>query len=287
MSKRRVVFSIGVSIMLIVVSSLMSACTKQTKPVIVLAAFGSSMESGQANLNDLDAQIRARFADYDVRWAFTAGFIVDKLKSAGIDTLFDSETPIKGLDEVYADLRKEGKTNVVVQCVLVMEGAEMRQVLSYNTEGLNVKYGYPLLFGPENIQNAVNALASQFGDAGTATILCAHGNEAHPQFNASLIQVDEYVRANYENVYLATVEGPPGWDTAIADVKASGAANIHFVPLMLTEGDHITNDVMGDEPESWKVLVGLPATNATGMASNAEIVSLFADSVDNLVNQFD
>jgi cobalamin biosynthesis Co2+ chelatase CbiK len=59
-----------------------------------------------------------------------------------------------------------------------------------------------------------------------------------------------------------------------------------FVPLMLVEVDHITNDVMGDEPESWKVLVDLPATNATDMASNPEVMGILIQSIEDLVSQF-
>ncbi len=268
---------------------LTSGCSNQAseeEPVIVIAAFGSSMEQGLKNLGDFDRMVRDRFPDHDIRWALTAGFIIDKLKDAGVTTMFDSETPIKSLDEVYDDLRDEGKTNVVVQCLLVMPGAEMRQVLSYRTDGLNVKYGYPLLFSPENIQNAANALASEFGGPDTGTILCSHGNEAHPEFNSALVEMNAYLEENYDNVHLATVEGPPGCEEAIDAVKASGVSKVKFVPLMLVEGDHVTNDVMGDEPESWKVLVDLPATNATGMASNPKVMQIFVKSIENLVSQF-
>ena len=258
----------------------------EEKPVIVIAAFGSSMEKGQENLGDFDSMVRERFPDHDVRWAFTAGFIVKKLKEAGITTLFDSQTPVKSLDEVYDDLRAEGKTNVVVQIAMVMPGEEMRQALSYRTDGLNVKFGYPLLFSPENMQNVADALSPEFGGADTATVLVSHGNEKHPEFNSALIQMDQYLRDNYDNVYLGTVEGPPGPDPALDDAEASGASKVKFVPLMLVEGDHITNDVMSDEPESWKVLLGLPATNATGMASNPAVMEIFLKSIENLVSQF-
>ena len=258
----------------------------EEKPVIVIAAFGSSMEKGQENLGDFDSMVRERFPDHDVRWAFTAGFIVKKLNEAGITTLFDSQTPVKSLDEVYDDLRAEGKTNVVVQIAMVMPGEEMRQALSYRTDGLNVKFGYPLLFSPENMQNVADALSPEFGGADTATILVSHGNEKHPEFNSALIQMDQYLRDNYDNVYLGTVEGPPGPDPALDDAKASGASQVKFVPLMLVEGDHITNDIMSDEPESWKVLLGLPATNATGMASNPAVMEIFLKSIENLVSQF-
>jgi sirohydrochlorin cobaltochelatase len=281
--------SVALALTMVLTMVLVGGCSQQKvneKPVIVIAAFGSSMEQGLKNLGDFDSLVRDRFPDYDIRWALTAGFIIDKLKEAGVTTMFDSETPIKSLDDVYEDLRQEGKTNVVVQCLLVMPGAEMRQVLSYRTDGLNVKYGYPLLFSPENIQNAANALDSEFGGPDTGTILCAHGNEAHPEFNSALVQMDTYLRENYDNVYLATVEGPPGCDEAIEEVQASGVSQVKFVPLMLVEGDHITNDVMGDEPESWKVLVDLPATNATGMASNPDVMEIFLKSIQDLVSQF-
>ena len=290
-NKKLGVVSIALALVIVLTTALTSGCGKKSepseeKPVIVIAAFGSSMEKGQENLGDFDSMVRERFPDHDVRWAFTAGFIVKKLNEAGITTLFDSQTPVKSLDEVYDDLRAEGKTNVVVQIAMVMPGEEMRQALSYRTDGLNVKFGYPLLFSPENMQNVADALSPEFGGADTATILVSHGNEKHPEFNSALIQMDQYLRDNYDNVYLGTVEGPPGPDPALDDAKASGASQVKFVPLMLVEGDHITNDIMSDEPESWKVLLGLPAANATGMASNPAVMEIFLKSIENLVSQF-
>lgn len=289
-SKKLSSVSVALVLVMLLTAVLASGCGQQAetseKPVIVIAAFGSSMEKGQENLGDFDSMVRERFPDHDVRWAFTAGFIVKKLDEAGITTLFDSNTPVKSLDEVYDDLRAEGKTNVVVQIAMVMPGEEMRQALSYRTDGLNVKFGYPLLFSPENMQNVADALSPEFGSADTATVLVSHGNEKHPEFNSALIQMDQYLRDNYDNVYLGTVEGPPGPDPALNDAKASGAPMVKFVPLMLVEGDHITNDIMSDEPESWKTLLGLPATNATGMASNPAVMEIFMKSIENLVSQF-
>jgi cobalamin biosynthesis Co2+ chelatase CbiK len=55
---------------------------------------------------------------------------------------------------------------------------------------------------------------------------------------------------------------------------------------MLGEGDHIVNDVMSDEPDSWKTLVGLPATCETGLASNRRAMEPFLQSIANLLTQF-
>jgi sirohydrochlorin cobaltochelatase len=257
-----------------------------TKPVIVIVTFGSSMKQGLRNLEDFDQMVRERFPDHDIRWAWTAGSIIRKLALAGITTMFERQVPIKRLDKVYEDLRRENKTNVVVQCLLIMPGAKMRQALGYRTDGLNVKFGYSLLFDPQNIQRTADALSSEFGAADTAVILCAHGNEEHPEFNAPFVEMDAYLRQRYDNVFVATVEGPPDPSLAIESVKKSGASRVKFVPLMLVEGDHILHDVMGDEPDSWKTLVGLPATNVTGLASNRQVMYYFLQNIADLLSQF-
>lgn len=262
-----------------------AAQTHASQPVILIAAFGTSVPEGQKDLEAFDSMVLERCPGYDVRWGLTAGFIVNKLRKAGQTTMFERKVPIKTVDEIYSDLRAEGKTNVAVQCTLMMVGAEFREVLSFPTDGLNVKYGWPLLFAPENMQNAVTALADEFGQADTATILCAHGNAAYPEFNAQLVETDTYLRANYENTYLACVEGPPGTD-CFADVLASGVTSVRFIPFMLVAGDHMENDVMGDDPESWKSQLGLPATSARGLGSNAAVMEIFLDSIEDVLGQF-
>ncbi|MCD4669264.1 MAG: sirohydrochlorin cobaltochelatase [Actinomycetia bacterium] len=261
--------------------------SSSVEPVIVLAAFGSSYETGEKNLSDNDKAMSERFPDTEIYWAFTAQGIIDGLKEAGKTTYFDREVPIKNLEEIYAQLIEEGKTNVMVQSLHSMVGAEFREVVGTSTKGLNIKYSYPLTFYPENIQNAVNALAGEFGDpSDTATILCAHGNEAHPENNSQLIEMDNYLRANFENAYLACVEGPPGFEGVAEDIAASGVTKIKFVPFMLTYGDHITNDVMGDEPDSWKTQLGLDASCADGMGANADIMEIYLKSIKHVLSQF-
>ena len=46
--------------------------SSQEKPIILIAAFGSSYESGQANLNDFDKTVVQAFPDHEVSWAFTS-----------------------------------------------------------------------------------------------------------------------------------------------------------------------------------------------------------------------
>lgn len=155
--------------------------------------------------------------------------------------MFERQVPIKRLDEVYDDLRGEDRTNVVVQCLLIMPGFKMRQALGYRTDGLNVKFGYSLFFDPQNIQRAPDALSAEFGDADTAVVLCGHGNEEHPEYNAPFQKMDAYLCQRYENVFVAAAEGPPGADLAIEAERAfsgvpttDGKVTLRFPDTALT-----------------------------------------------------
>ncbi|MDD5659636.1 MAG: sirohydrochlorin cobaltochelatase [Actinomycetota bacterium] len=261
--------------------------TAKSKPVILIAAFGSSMSTGEKNLADTYKMLKKKFPKNEIRWAFTSQTIINKLKKKGKTTYFDCKIPIKNLSEVYDDLINEGKVNIAVQCLYVIAGTEFGQVLRTQSKGLNVKYGYPLLFDPENIKKMIIALSENFGDpSDTATIVCAHGNKTHPENNAHLIQMDKYLRNNYKNTFLASLEGSPEFINVLQDISRSGVTNARFVPLMLTYGDHMINDVMGDEPNSWKMQIGLPATVSDSMGSNPKIIKMFIKEINLVLSRF-
>jgi sirohydrochlorin cobaltochelatase len=257
------------------------------KPAVVIAAFGSSYEQGQKNLEDFDAAVRKAFPGTDVYWAFTATFIVNKLRDEGKETVFERKVPVRTVEEVYDRLRAEGRRDVLVQCLLIMPGSEYRQVLDTPTDGLNVKYGHALLYYPENIQNTVGALSSDFGDpSDTFTILCAHGNEKHLEYNAPLVEMDTYLQENYRNVRLAVMEGTPAFEPVKEEALASGAEKVQFITLMLTYGDHMSNDVMGDEEDSMKSRLGLPAEVTDGLAGRPAFQKLIIDEMKLVMDQF-
>ena len=265
-----------------------SSASGDSKPVILVAAFGSSYETGQKNMEDFDEAVRSTFPDSDVYWGFTASFIVNKLEKQGKTTIFEREMPIIKIGEVFNFLKGKGYRDVLVINFLNMVGAEYREVLDTPTNGLNVKYVHPLLYYPENIQNAILALESQFGDpSDTATIFCAHGNEKELQFNAELIQMDNYMRENYDNTYLAVMEGVPEFSKVKEEVLSNPAIKkIKFIAFMLTFGDHMSNDVMGEDEDSFKSQLGLPAQITDGMASNPAMQKIFLDRAKLVYNQF-
>lgn len=284
-----------IALLLIVCISLMcllllgcqsSSATATIKPVIVIAAFGTSVPEAQQNLEDFDKLAGERFPDYEIRWAFTSKTIVEKLREEGQSTLFERKVPLMTLDEIYNDLKKENKTTVAVQPIHISPGQEYYEVVNTPSKGLNAKVGMPLLVYYEEVEEFAKIISSKFIGGDTVTILCGHGNDHQPQFNASLQALDNFVRQKYKNVFIATVEGKPGFEQAMTDTKQTGLNKVHFIPVMLVAGDHIMNDVMGDDPESWKSQLGLAATTDTGLGSNPAVMELFLGRMERLLTMF-
>ncbi len=257
------------------------------KPVILVAAFGSSYETGQKNLDDFDKAVRAAFPDNEVYWGFTASFIVDKLRKQGNTTMFSSEVPLLKIDEAFVWLKDQGYKDVLTVNFLIMPGEEYREVMKTPTNGLNVKYVHSALYYPENLQNSILALEDEIADSDdTATIFCAHGNEKHLQYNGELEQINDYLQLNYKNTYLVTMEGTPEWPPVREAVLSSGVSIIKFITFMLTFGDHMSNDVMGDEEDSLKSQLGLEATVTDGLASMPDFQNMYIQKMRSQMAQF-
>ncbi|MCD6508340.1 sirohydrochlorin cobaltochelatase [Candidatus Poribacteria bacterium] len=249
-------------------------------PVIVLCAFGTSTEA-MATYDHIDEVIRSRYPDNDIRWAFTSEGVIRKLRGRGIACYT--------LPEVYEILRREGKTEVLVQSLHIMPGQEFHEkIVMVPAKGLNVKYGLPLLSEDDDFERLFKALEPRFPPEEEAvTILCAHGNKRRPEFNAPFLRLDSYIRGRRKNTFVATVDGPPGTESAFSDAKAAGVGRVHFVPLMLVAGRHIMEDVMGEGENSWKnQLSPMKATVEEGLGYNDDVIEIYIEHIGKALDQF-
>ena len=98
--------------------------------------------------------------------------------------------------------------------------------------------------------------------------------------------MDRYLRATHKNVFVATVEGSPGTDAVFKEIQSAGRSKVHFVPIMIVAGDHILNDVMGDEPDSWKSRLGMEASIEKGLGENPDVVDLFITRLKTALSSF-
>ncbi len=240
------------------------------KPAIVMVAFGTSVHEARKVFDYIDNRVKEKYPDHDIRWAFTSSFIAKKLKRQGIIT--------KNPREVAIDLKNEGIKSAVFQSLHVAPGQEFREIVAVNTSGLEIAVGKALLTSDADISKVVNALKDDI-NAESANVIACHGNEHHPEFNKQLLVFAEKIESQYDNVFVCSVEGQPGIDkleNAKSLAKQKGSAN--YIPLMIVAGDHIMNDVVGDEAESWKNSVKAKQNfRAKSLGYNDKIIDIYLE----------
>lgn len=252
--------------------SIVSANTVgNSRPAIVLVAFGTSVEEARQVFDFINTRAHERYPDYEIHWAFTSQFIIDKLKQRGIIT--------RNVSEVVNDLRSRGYKRIAFQSLHVVPGQEYHSIYNVDTRGLQVAFGDALLSSDADIQAAIAALDSNIIND-EATVVVAHGNDKYPEFNTQLEKFAATIEAQYPLLVVASVEGTPG-TSGLDEVRKRKPSRINFIPLMIVAGDHIMNDVLGDDRESWKNIIQATHTTCSKpLGWNEDILDIYFEHLD-------
>lgn len=239
-------------------SGLLAAATTQPsdKPVIILTAFGTSVPEARKAFDHIDAAAKRRYPEHEIRWAFTSRIIRDKLRDEmGIVT--------QGVEDVIADLQARGAKAVVFQSLHVVPGQEYTKIGEAYAGRMIVAAGAALLTSPQDIDDVIAAIEPHIR-AGIPNVIVAHGNEKYSVYNDSLLAFARRIESRHANVFVASVEGSPGdgpLERAREMARTAGA--VHFIPLMIVAGDHVENDLLGSEADSWKNRIGADRTTVS------------------------
>jgi cobalamin biosynthesis Co2+ chelatase CbiK len=257
------------------------------KPVIMIVADGSPDPAGQKALGNIDALIRSKFPGYDVCWGFQASYMIAALRARGQNYFWERGVPMWSAADLLDRLAKEGVKKVAMELLQMHESSFSAAALNADRHGMDVKFSLPFLSTPENMVGLVKALEPKFGDGKeVATVFVCHGVLKDFEYNDVFLKMDAYLRGHDQNVYVGTLHGPPGTERFAADIRKSGCRKVRFVSLMLTTSEHISVDAMGDQPDSWRNQVGLPAEVVDDLATNQLVLDFFIKSIGNLVAQF-
>jgi sirohydrochlorin cobaltochelatase len=219
-----------------------------TKPAIVLAAFGTSTAAFDT-YHHFEQKVKARFPDYEIRWAFTSHKVRHKVAQEKGQKLNDLPTTL-------IELKEAGYTRVAVQSLHIVPGEEWEKKIvaeSRKVPGLKVALGKPLLSSKEDQELVLKAVALTFPKdlKDTAVVLMAHGSPA-PEGEAAYLAFDRLLRSHYQNIFLGCVEGKPTKQEALEAVKKANPATVVLMPFMFVAGEHVAKDMLGDEADSWK-----------------------------------
>lgn len=190
---------------------------KAVKPVILVTSFGTSYnDSRHITIGAIEDAIREKYwQDYDIRRAFTAQIIIDKLKKRDGITI-DNMT--EALDRCVEDGVKE----IVVQPTHLMGGLEYTDVKDeldkYADKFDKISLGDPLLTSDDDYKKVAAAIKenmASFDDGKTALCLMGHGTEADS--NADYAKMQEvFKNEGLTQFFVGTVETEPTCEDVIA-----------------------------------------------------------------------
>lgn len=235
----------------------MTGCSGETEAAgnenaILVVSFGTSYnDSRNVTIGAIEAAVMEAYPSYDVRRAFTAQTVIDIIKERDGITI-DNVT--EALDRAAAD----GVKNLIVQPTHLMDGLEYadikKELENYQDKFESLTLANPLLTDDADFDAVVDALVSDtavYDDGKTA--ICYMGHGTHADSNAVYAKMQEkFADAGYKNYFVGTVEAEPALEDVMAEVKKGDYERVVLLPLMVVAGDHATNDMAGDEEDSWK-----------------------------------
>lgn len=220
---------------------------------ILAVSFGTSYnDNREKTIGAIERAIGDAFPEYEMRRAFTAQMIINKLKKRdGLEV--DNVT--QALERMAAD----GIENLVVQPTHLMDGLEYQDVVQelkkYENSFKKIVVGKPLLMEDEDftaVAKAITDATKSYDDGETAIVYMGHGTKADSNQIYGKLQ-ETLKKEGFENYFIGTVEAEPTLEDVIKSMEDKKAyKNVVLAPLMVVCGDHANNDMAGEEEDSWK-----------------------------------
>jgi len=221
------------------------------KKALLVVSFGTSFEETRARTIDvIERDLQRTFPDRKFYRAWTSDMIRKKLdRTVGVH--YDSVR--EAMEKIVAD----GVTDLLVQPTHMLAGceyAQMRQtVAAYCGKIAAVAVGAPLLTTPQDLSALAEIMERAYAglEKDELLILMGHGSDQLEMPVYELLN-DLFAERGHSNICVGTVEFSPGIEPALARVRERSPRRVYLAPLLIVAGDHATNDMASDEPDSWK-----------------------------------
>ncbi|NCB76251.1 MAG: sirohydrochlorin cobaltochelatase [Negativicutes bacterium] len=260
----------------------------QRKKAIVVTSFGTTFpKTRKACIESVENDMREIFPEYEIRRAFTARQVIAKIAA-------EEKLQIDTLEQALCKLKEEGYQEVVIQPLHLTPGEEYeKKILSVYRQYVSDKsfdvltIGRPILMfdGQRGMPDDFTALAEAVEQqmpglaAEEAVLFMGHGSPNQP--NPAYGKMQRVLQARGHKAYMGVVEenDHPNFEDALAELKKNQVKKVILMPFMLVAGDHVQNDMAGDEPDSWKNLLEKDGfqveVELKGLGENAAYRSLY------------
>ena len=217
------------------------------KKALLAVSFGTTVPEGQKSIDAVERTLMQQAPEYRFCRAFTSPTIRRVLAARG--------EVIPDLAQALEQLERDGVEEVAVQPTHLLYGCEYdgirETVRTYSEAFRRLALGVPLLADTHDLKGLAEALAREYPRPEQALVLLGHGTPHFANAVYPALQTVFRLRGD-RRVYVGTIEGWPGFDEVLAQLREDGCRDILLAPLMLVAGDHAVHDMAGQEPDSWK-----------------------------------
>ncbi len=228
------------------------------KQAIILVSFGVAEKEARKNsLEALAEDIRRAFPGQDLFQAYTSAFLRKRLRRDGVD--------ISSLEECLEELAGKGcYEQVLVQPAHLTAGEEYsNKILSpvRNCRGNFPKLllGEPLFFhageggSRDDYAEGLHAIWDVLGpEKGEEVVLLGHGSPHRHNPVYELLQERADVRKLPLHIGVLEEADTPDFPMVLERLSQRHARKILLAPLLFSGGMHVTEDMAGGAPSSWK-----------------------------------
>jgi sirohydrochlorin cobaltochelatase len=256
---------------------------------ILLVGFGVSHPEARRKIIDhLIEEVARRFPDFDVRIAFTSRGAINKImKLEGLE--------IPDVENALSAMHDEQVRTVAVQPLHLLNGLEFHKIVqcvwSMREKDTfdEIVIGRPLLSSPGDYLALIDALKTQFPrpTAGHAVVLMGHGT-SHPS-DAAYSRLQLMMDEQGLEGFIGTLEGYPGLEQVRGKLRKSGVREVTLMPLLLSSGDHVTEDMAGSGEDSWKSVLERDGFRVKlymrGLGENEQVQSLYIRHIEDILRE--
>jgi len=287
--------------------------TANGKTAILLANFGTTVPSAVKAIVNIQKKVQEAYPGTEVRMTFTSNIVrsVWKKRRAEEKKWLDQGIPaeilnVKNIIQTIGDLQEDGYRNIIVQPTHMFFMEQSHDLASY-VRGIgsirtlkakwnpfdNIVFARPALGMPgdrysyhDDVAIAVKTLEKHVAEAkeqGAVLLYMGHGNE---HWSTGIYgETQKKIREEYPGVdtFIGVVEGLPSLEDVISQMKHTKKKKIILRPLMISAGDHATNDMAGPEADSWKSILTAEGFEVhpvlEGLGSNDAFVNIFVEHI--------
>lgn len=274
------------SMMVFALGTVGAAAAKAPKndKAVVVVSFGSTFDDTRTkDIGGIEEAIAKAFPNRDFKRAFTSYIIMERLeKNKGIK--------VNDLPTTLRELKKAGYKDILVQPTHLLHGEEyehkvLTTVDKFKGDFDRIIVSDPLMVDKNDFAIAASAVATQFPTLGKGDGIVLMGHGSPRDNNKSFGNTYKMLQETFDKMGLPVVVGTveevdsPNVDEVMEQIKARDYKTVHMFPLMIVAGDHASNDMYGDEEDSWKTMIeamGIKTVgHLEGIGRNAAVQAIY------------